>query len=86
MDVPALPLEERQEGVMGLNLDFGRADFRGLSQEDQIARCREMAIKAIRLASNASAEKRDQYIDLATRWCALAAEMQCHNRPELEGN
>jgi hypothetical protein len=61
---------------LGLCFDFGRADFRGLSPADQAARCREMAIEAIRSASHASDEKRSQYTDLATRWSALAAEIE----------
>jgi len=38
-----------------------------------------MATQAMRLASNGSAEKREQYLDLATRWAALAEEME-HDR------
>jgi hypothetical protein len=67
---------------LGLCFDFGRADFRGPGLADQAARCREMAIEAIRLASNASDEKRGQYTDLATLWSALAAEMERYTGPE----
>ena len=62
---------------MGLDLDYRSADFRGLGQEERIVRCREMADEAMRLASNASDEKRGEYLDLATRWVALAEEMEC---------
>ena len=62
---------------MGLDLDYRSADFRGLSQDDRIVRCREMANEAMRLASNASDEKRGEYLDLATRWITLAEEMEC---------
>jgi hypothetical protein len=70
---------------MILDLDFRSADFHGLSQEEQIARSREMAIEAMRLAANASDEKRGEYLDLATRWIALADEMERNRISRSQG-
>ena len=42
---------------MGLDLDYRSADFRGLNPEGRIARCREMANEAARLAANAKRRK-----------------------------
>jgi len=83
MDVSALPLVNGRRATMSLTLNFGSTDFHGLNPEGQVARCREMAIEAIRLASNAGDEKRVQYIDLVTRWSALAAEMERYAGPKI---
>ena len=61
---------------MGLDLDYRIDDFRRLSQEAQIAKCRQMADEASRWASNASGQKRDEYLSLAIQWIALAEEME----------
>ena len=66
---------------MDLDLDFGSADFRGLSQREQVSRCREMATEAARLASNASDEMRGEYLNVATRWLALAEELERNDGP-----
>ena len=65
---------------MVLNLDLRSADFHGDSMKDQIARCREMVMLATHMAGSASDEKRVQYLDLATRWDALADEMERHDK------
>ena len=56
-------------------LDFKTADFHCLTRGESIAKCREMAREASRLAVYGNAEKRAQYSDLARRWSALADEM-----------
>jgi len=56
--------------------DFSSIDFRGLSQKERIAKCREMAREAEGFALIADGEKHAAYADLATRWSALADEME----------
>ena len=50
--------------------------FEGLTREEQIAKCRAMAIEARRLAANGAGEKRGEYVNLAERWITLADEME----------
>ena len=50
--------------------------FEGLSREEQLAKCRAMAIEARRLAANGAGEKRGEYLNLAERWSTLADEME----------
>jgi hypothetical protein len=46
------------------------------SLEAKAKRCREMADVAKYLAANRDGARRKQYLDLADRWLALAAEME----------
>ena len=52
---------------MDTDLDFSSVDFRGLSQKERIAKCREMAREAEGFALFANEEKRAAYADLARR-------------------
>ena len=61
---------------MAAHLDLDGSDFRALSREEQIARCHEMVREAYRRANTANADKRIEYIDLASRWADLAREME----------
>ncbi len=56
--------------------EFDAGGFINLSREQRIAKCREMAIEAERLASGKSSEMRASYLDLARKWSDLADEMQ----------
>jgi hypothetical protein len=56
--------------------EFEAGGFINLSREQRIAKCREMAIEAERLASGKSSEMRTSYLDLARKWSELADEMQ----------
>lgn len=56
--------------------EFDAGGFVNLSREQRIAKCREMAIEAERLACGKSAEMRASYLDLARKWSELADEMQ----------
>jgi hypothetical protein len=60
---------------MHTEIDLRIADFRGLSTEQQLAKCREMRGEAERLASNGSDRFRGQYSDLARRWTDLANDI-----------
>ena len=59
-----------------------RVDFtldlvlRGTTRKERIRDCRDMALEAERLAANASAERKDTYLDLAKRWRELASDME----------
>jgi len=55
--------------------DFEPVQFRGLTLEEQIAKCRVMAAEAESFAA-VHAGDRDQYLELAAKWCNLAAEME----------
>ena len=57
-------------------IDLRSADFRGLSPEQHLAKCREMAREAERLGSKGSDEFRADYFDLARRWSDLADEIE----------
>ena len=60
---------------MSLDLDFNSPDFRALSRKEQVAKCREMASEAVRLAQIGSVDRCRQYSELAVAWTALADEM-----------
>ncbi len=72
MNPPALPLKK---GVSPMSpLDFEPAQFRGLTLEEQIAKCHAMAAEAEGFAA-VSYDTRDEYMDLAAQWSQLAEEM-----------
>ena len=56
--------------------DFDAGGFTNLSREERIAKCREMATEAERLAAGKSSEMRASYLDLARQWSDLANEME----------
>ena len=56
--------------------EFDAGGFINLSREQRIAKCREMAIEAERLAAGKSSEMQASYLDLARKWTDLADEMQ----------
>ena len=51
-------------------------EFINLSREQRIAKCREMAVEAERLAAGKSPKVRTSYLDLAAQWSVLADEME----------
>jgi hypothetical protein len=53
-----------------------RPSFSGLTPNRRIAKCRETAAQAERLASYASGEVRSRYIELARQLTVLADEME----------
>jgi hypothetical protein len=57
-------------------LDFSSSEFVSLTLEERIGRCRAMAAEAQSLAASGIGQGRDAYLDLATKWTALADEMQ----------
>jgi hypothetical protein len=64
--------------------DFNPNGFRGLTLEEQIAKCHAMAAEAEGFtAMNPNA--RDGYMDLAAKWSQLAEEMK-HALHSREGN
>jgi hypothetical protein len=54
--------------------DFNHHDFRGLTLEEQIAKCHVMAAEAEGFAA-VNHENQDGYRDLAAKWSQLAEEM-----------
>jgi hypothetical protein len=72
--VSALVLRPMKDSTMIPDFDAG--GFINLSREQRIAKCREMAVEAERLASGKSSEMRASYLDLARKWSDLADEMQ----------
>ena len=56
--------------------EFDAGGFINLSRGQRIAKCREMANEAERLADGKSSEVRASYLDLARQWSTLADEMQ----------
>ena len=77
MDVCRALARTKQARAMDSDLDYSSIDFRGLSQKEQIAKCRAMAREAEGFASSANDEKHAEYSDLAMRWSTLADEMEC---------
>ena len=77
MDVCRALARTKQARAMDSDLDYSSIDFRGLSQKEQIAKCREMAHECERVASIGNDEKRAAYSNLAMRWSTLADEMEC---------
>jgi hypothetical protein len=72
--VSALALRTMKDATMIPEFDAG--GFINLSREQRIAKCREMATEAERLASGKSSEMRASYLDLARKWSDLADEME----------
>ena len=70
----AQALRQMKDSTMIAEFDAG--EFINLSREQRIAKCREMAIEAERLASGKGTEMRALYLDLARKWSELADEMQ----------
>jgi hypothetical protein len=54
--------------------DFEPVQFRGLTLEEQIAKCHVMAAEAEGFAA-LNSDKRDEYLDLGAKWSQLAEEM-----------
>ena len=54
--------------------DSNPHDFRGLTLEEQIAKCHAMAAEAEGFAA-VNLDNRDRYMDLAAKWSQLAEEM-----------
>jgi hypothetical protein len=73
-NVSALALRTMKDPTMIPDFDAG--EFISLSREQRIAKCREMAIEAERLAGGKTSEMRASYLDLARKWADLADEME----------
>ena len=58
------------------SIESHTTEFVGLSRQQQIAKCRDMAAEAERLAAVRSGEMRASYLELATKWYELADEME----------
>jgi hypothetical protein len=56
--------------------EFDAGGFINLSRDQRIAKCREMATEAERLADGKNSEVRASYLDLARKWSDLATEME----------
>jgi hypothetical protein len=76
-NVSALALRMTKDATMIPEFDVG--GFINLSREQRIAKCREMATEAERLAAGKNAEMRSSYLDLARKWADLADEMESVN-------
>ena len=72
--VSALALRTMEDSTMIREFDVG--GFINLSRDQRIAKCREMATEAERLAAGKSSEVRASYLDLARKWSDLADEME----------
>jgi hypothetical protein len=55
---------------------FSHDEMRGLTQQEQINKCREREAEARALASSEAPETREYYLRLATRWAHRAAEIE----------
>jgi hypothetical protein len=73
-NMSALALRMTKDATMIPEFDAG--GFINLSREQRIAKCRQMATEAERLAAGKSAEMRASYLDLARKWSDLANEME----------
>jgi hypothetical protein len=74
----ALTLKMTKDVKMIPELDAG--GFLSLSPMQRVAKCREMAAEAERLAVGKTGEVRASYLDLAVRWVDLANEMESATR------
>ena len=59
-----------------MSADFSPERFWGLSPEERVQRCRQMALVADQLAANAGDTIRADYIAIARQWRELADEME----------
>lgn len=73
-NMSALALRMTKDATMIPEFDAG--GFINLSREQRIAKCREMATEAARLATGKTTEMRASYLDLAQKWSDLANEME----------
>jgi len=60
----------------GMSPELDAVEFSSLSREQRIAKCRDMAAEAERLAARNSGDLRDCYVGLAEKWSELADEME----------
>ena len=73
-NMSALALKMTKDERMSPELDA--AEFSRLSYRERIAKCREMAAEAERLAAGARGEVRASYFELSGKWTDLANEME----------
>ena len=59
-----------------MSADFSPERFWALSAEERVQRCRQMALLADQLASNAGDGARADYLAIARHWRELADEME----------
>ena len=60
--------------------ELDAVEFLSLSREQRIAKCRDMAVEAERLAARNSGHLRASYLGLAEQWFELADEMERFDR------
>ena len=68
-------------------MEFNPAEFLGATNGERVAKCREFAAEAERLAHTAIGDGREGYVDLARRWLELADEIEAadpESRPSEE--
>jgi hypothetical protein len=59
-----------------MDTDFSPEDFWAGTSSERIAKCREMASHAERLANSARGDMRGTYAELARQWHMLADELE----------
>ena len=64
--------------------DFNPANFLGLTSEEKVSKCHQMAAEAESFAAD-NPDHRDEYLSLATRWYQLAEEIQGSQRTRATG-
>ena len=57
-------------------MEFNPAEFLSATNGERVAKCREFAAEAERLARAANGDGREGYVDLARRWSELADEIE----------
>ena len=56
--------------------DFSPVEFWAGTPHERIAKCREMAVQAERLAATARGDSKNGYVELARQWNCLADELE----------
>ena len=59
-----------------MDKDFSPEEFWAGTPEERIAKCRDMAAQAERLAAAARGETKNSYVELALQWHNLANELE----------
>ena len=71
VNVPALPLDGER-----MNLDFSSVNFRPVTMEERISKCRAIAEESRMLANCGSGETQQSYLLLAKCWTKRAEELE----------
>ena len=62
-----------------LELEFDAESWNGMTAAERMRRCLLFAHEANQLALSAAPDVREAYVDLSSRWLALAAEIEKTN-------